>query len=351
MGYTTYNIRKIFFPLAVICFVVLLMSGCNKKETYTVTFDANGGMGTMQQQVFTEGEQQALTKNTFTREGYIFSGWNGNGANYIDEQKITVTCDMTMYAQWTSNTVTVVFNANGGYGEMAHQTFTVGESQVLTANAFTKDNYPFNNWNTKPNGTGISYNNMQEIIISENITLYAQWSNQEYVDLNLPSGTLWATCNVGANLPEEYGNYYAWGETAVKSEYLATVYYDNPTILPKSADAATANWGNAWRMPTKDELDELINNCMAAYTTLNGVKGLLFTRNDNSIFLPAAGNRAGSELFYAGTEGFYWSSSICTDSQNSACSLDFDSYDYETTFCSRNCGFTVRPVCVLIENN
>lgn len=393
MEYINYNIRKIFFPLAVTCFVVLLMSGCNKKETYTVTFDANGGTGTMQQQVFTEGEQQALSKNTFTREGYIFSGWNGNGANYIDEQKITVTCDMTMYAQWTSNgtnpspdpsptpgptpsnTVTVTFNANGGTGEMLVQTFNVGESQNLFENTYTRENYLFVGWNTASDGSGTTYVDRQLVILTENIILYAKWSlcvtgniiGRNYVDLGLPSGTKWATYNVGATVPEGYGDYYAWGETTSKETYSWSTYrwcngsaytltkyntngscgtIDNRIILEPSDDAATVNWGSAWRIPTSDEMSELKNNCTVTWTTLNGVNGCLFIgQNGNSLFLPAAGWGINSSILNVGSYGNYWSSSLCSDTYASwyFCIKSDDCF-FQGTF--RCYGFSVRPVCV-----
>ena len=86
---------------------MIAISGCNKKETYIVTFNANGGTGTMTAQIFTEGEAQALTRNAFTYDAYTFTGWNtvqgGSGASYTDGQTITATADMTLYAQWTSN--------------------------------------------------------------------------------------------------------------------------------------------------------------------------------------------------------------------------------------------------------
>ena len=160
---------------------MLAISGCKKKETYTVTFNPNGGTGTMSAQTFTEGEAQALTRNAFTYDGYTFSGWNtvqgGSGASYSDQQTITATADMTLYAQWTSNgtnptpgptpsnTVTVTFDANGGTGEMAPQTFTVGTAQALTANAFTKENNWFTGWNTAIDGQGTAYTDSQENIL------------------------------------------------------------------------------------------------------------------------------------------------------------------------------------------
>lgn len=97
--------RTLFILLAIVSVAgMILISGCKKPKTYTITFNANGGTGTMRQQVFTEGEQKALKKNEFTRDGCDFSGWNGNGANFLDEQIISVTTDLTLYALWTSNT-------------------------------------------------------------------------------------------------------------------------------------------------------------------------------------------------------------------------------------------------------
>ena len=348
---------------------MLAISGCKKKETYTVTFNPNGGTGTMSAQTFTEGEAQALTRNAFTYDGYTFTGWNtvqgGSGASYSDQQTITATADMTLYAQWTSNgtnptpgptpsnTVTVTFDANGGTGEMAPQTFTTGVAQALTANAFTKGNYPFNGWNTAADGSGTDYANMQEITVSANVTLYAQWSAYEYVDLGLPSGTKWATCNVGSTTPEGYGDYFAWGETTPKGTYNSSTYTysDNPTTLPSSADAATANWGSGWRMPTYDEMNELKNNCTVTWTTQNGVNGRLFTGpNGNSVFLPAAGFRSGSELYDAGSYGYYWSSSLYSDHTGNAWCLYFGSGGRDMRYYNRGYGLSVRPVCVSAQN-
>ncbi len=170
-----------------------------------------------------------------------------------------------------------------------------------------------------------------------------------YVDLGLPSGLLWATCNVGATIPEGYGDYFAWGETSTKSTYTEDnyTYSDNPTTLPPSADAATANWGVGWRMPTNEEMVELLNNCTHVWTTHNGVKGRLFTGpNGNSIFLPAAGGCDGSGLGLDGTVGIYWSSSL-DNNMYDALYLDFYLEDdcYTNHDFRRLCGFTVRAVC------
>ena len=192
-----------------------------------------------------------------------------------------------------------------------------------------------------------------------------------YVDLGLPSGLLWATCNVGADNPEDYGDYFAWGETQPKDTYSWSNYQycmgssttltkycnnssygyngftDNLTTLLPEDDAATANWGNDWRMPTKEEFQELYNNTTVTWTTQNGVNGRLFTAsNGNSLFLPAAGYRGSSSLDYAGSYGYYWSSSLYTGSPLNAWALDFSSDDCNMYYGSRDYGHSVRPVRV-----
>lgn len=192
-------------------------------------------------------------------------------------------------------------------------------------------------------------------------------TDHEYVDLGLPSGTLWASCNVGANVPEEYGDYFAWGETQSKDVYDESSYQynmdnaltkycnnvdfgyngftDNLTTLLPEDDAATVNWGVNWRMPTKAEWQELYNNTTCEWTIQNNVYGLLFTAsNGASLFLPAAGSRWNSGLTDAGYHGVYWSSSLFMDDPNYAWDFYFFSDDYDMDYGSRNFGFSVRPV-------
>ncbi|MBQ8721770.1 MAG: hypothetical protein IJY67_06465 [Paludibacteraceae bacterium] len=181
----------------------------------------------------------------------------------------------------------------------------------------------------------------------------------EYVDLGLPSGLKWATCNVGATTPEEYGDYFAWGEVKPKTTYNLDTYkyYDgsnftkytgsDKTVLDPEDDAATANWGGAWRMPTKAEQDELQENCTWTWTTQNGVNGYKVTGpNGNSIFLPAAGFTVEGTLDYAGSFGYYWSSSLDTFTPDRAYIVNFysDCMDWNDGY-DRSYGFTVRPVC------
>lgn len=140
-------------------------------------------------------------------------------------------------------------------------------------------------------------------------------SGYGYVDLGLPSGRKWATCNVGAASPSFYGNYYAWGETVPKSEYTES----NSRTYGKAIgdiggnscyDAARANWGGPWRLPTVFEFGELVKMCTWKRRKLNGCYGYwVIGPNGKSIFLPAAGARTKRWCLSAGGYGFYWSSS------------------------------------------
>lgn len=218
------------------------------------------------------------------------------------------------------------------------------------------------------------------------------------VDLGLPSGIKWANMNIGAESPEDYGDYFAWGETTgykdgktyfstgtykyylettttipettdkdgfvvpeqtiTKSGYTKYVrsahasnygydgFYDDKTVLDTEDDAATANWGGSWRMPTKAEQDELRTSCTWEWKELKGVKGYKVTGpNGNFIFLPAAGRRYGSSLYYVGGWGHYWSSSLGSDGSDLAYDLYFDSSRVFSSSSGRYYGFAVRPVC------
>ena len=173
-------------------------------------------------------------------------------------------------------------------------------------------------------------------------------NGHNWVDLGL--SVKWATCNVGANKPEDYGDYYAWGETKTKSEY----WVDNSVTYDKSFsdikgdsryDAARANWGGSWRLPTEAELNELKNKCRWKWTTQNGVNGYKVTGpNGNSIFLPAAGYRYGSSLYYAGEYGYYWSSTPDESNTYGAYYLYFTSGLHYVGWSYRGYGRSVRPV-------
>ena len=192
-------------------------------------------------------------------------------------------------------------------------------------------------------------------------------NGHEYVDLGL--SVKWATMNVGASSPEDYGDYFAWGETSTKSTYMWSTYkwrngslltkyntssrdgtVDNKTTLELSDDAARANWGGSWRMPTDAELTELREQCTWSWTTQNGVNGYKVTSKksgytNNSIFLPAAGCRIDSSLYDAGSYCYYWSSSLSTDAPSLAWHTYFSSGFVDRIHSARSSGLSVRPVC------
>ena len=195
------------------------------------------------------------------------------------------------------------------------------------------------------------------------LTITAQNTEKghEYVDLGLPSGLKWATMNVGANCPEEYGDYFAWGETAPKDDYDWNTYKfttdggstftkyngtDGKTTLDPEDDAAAVNWGGKWRMPTDAEWKELKTNCTWTWTTLNGVNGyeVKSKTNGNSIFLPAAGGRGNDYMGKAGDAGYYWSSSLNPDIPDCALYMYFVSEYVDRYNNSRYYGQSVRPV-------
>ena len=187
----------------------------------------------------------------------------------------------------------------------------------------------------------------------------------KYVDLGLPSGTLWADRNVGADSPEAYGDYFAWGEIASKDYYDWSTYewcqgssstltkyntdssygtVDNKTVLDLEDDAAYVSMGKDWRMPTETQMSELSNNCTWTWTTQNGTKGYRVTGpNGNSIFLPAAGYRLVSTDI-AASNGCYWSASLFGSSPDRARGLGFYSSNHYTGGNDRCYGHTVRAV-------
>ena len=193
------------------------------------------------------------------------------------------------------------------------------------------------------------------------------------VDLGLPSGIRWASCNVGATTPEGYGYYFAWGETESKKDYSWETYkyanvgeryhykftkyctdassgdngfIDNKTVLEPEDDAATANWGDVWRMPTDAEWTELREQCTWTYTTLNGVYGyqVASKTNGNSIFLPAAGFRNGTSLYLQGRRGYYSSSSLLENYSDNVWIVTFNHEEVYRHSNNRNNGLSVRPV-------
>lgn len=213
----------------------------------------------------------------------------------------------------------------------------------------------------------ITFEESDDIIVDEH----------EWVDLGLPSGTLWAKCNVGANSPEEYGDYFAWGETtgfpgdkevfdwntykycnyndnasvATMTKYCTRRDYglvDNKTELDSEDDAATANWGSGWQMPSIAQYNELMNSNYTdiEWTNQGGSYGRKITSKSNgkSVFLPAAGYRLSGGFGRPGLDGYYWSRSLHTDYDDCAYQLTFYFGNIYTKNAIRCYGLSVRPV-------
>ena len=254
---------------------------------------------------------------------------------------------------------TITYDPNGGEGLMEKDTFYYDYSVTIDYCQFTKEGYFFKEWNTRQDGTGVSYTGGRVLNAYRNIILYAQWGSlTEGVDLGL--SVKWASVNIGANKPEEYGDYFAWGETETKSKYgystykwLQGKYYtltkyntdydhgnviDNKIVLDKEDDAAVANWGGNWRMPTDAECVELCNNTIWEEITQNGVKGMKVTstKNGNSIFLPIAGFY--THYGFTAESCLYWSSSLYPSYPTNAYNINGGQTD-------RTIGGSIRPVC------
>ena len=215
--------------------------------------------------------------------------------------------------------------------------------------------------------------NISDVTILINYLLTDSWGDEpvtpdehEWVDLGLPSGTLWATYNVGATCPDEFGDFFAWGETAPKEEYdwnnykwcngsenTMTKYcsnisfgtVDNKTELDPEDDAAYVNWGPSWRMPTHEQYQELLNNCTWEWTTYAGVTGCQFTGpNGNTLFFPGAGYYYYDIWSGDGDGGICWSRTL-DPVYNQAFYFNFYMFGVNCNFSSRRMdGFTVRAV-------
>ncbi len=332
-------------------------------KTFTVTFNTDGGSEVAAQTV--EDGKSATKPDDPTKERFNFEGWF-NGESLYDFAS-PVTSDLTLTAQWKIKTFTVTFNTDGG-SEVAAQTVEVGKT-ATKPDVPTKEGFYFLGWYEGEN----VYEFTQPV--SNDLTVTAKWMEKtEYdVDLGLPSGTLWATCNVGAQNPWDYGDYFAWGETEPKDDYSWSPYKycngssstmtkycnksdygyngftDELTVLQPVDDAATVNMGSNWRMPTEAEVQELYDNCDWEWTSNyngTGVSGYIVKSRitSTSLFLPAAGYRGGAVLG-AGSRGYYWSSSLDSDGPSGGRNLYFASGGvYPDGWYGRRYGQSVRPV-------
>ena len=251
---------------------------------------------------------------------------------------------------------TITYDPNGGDGVMKKDTFYYGKAHSIKRCEFEKKDCFFTTWNTRSDGTGISYKADWTLTIDKNVILYAQWNEIDWQDLGL--SVKWAPVNLGALRPEEYGDYFAWGEVKAKSRFYESTYKvsndynrnNGLTTLTSEDDAAMVNWNHSGRMPTKSEWEELLANCTCTWITQNGVNGRKVTSkiNGNSIFLPATGMYIddGSNNMYIGSSGYYWSSSLDRTYVNSnAWGVKFSSSQIDFVSWGRAAGFSIRPVC------
>lgn len=220
---------------------------------------------------------------------------------------------------------------------------------------------------------GDGYITSADITVIYNIILGIPYETHDYVDLGLPSGTLWATTNVGASSPEECGYYFSWGDTTPRNgedpfwtnykwnvnkwntmtKYCTNSSHgynglvDNLTELEPEDDAATANWGSGWQMPSKTQMEELRTKCTWQWTTKNGVKGYTVKskNNGNSMFLPVTNYYSNGQIYYAGNLGYYWLRTLHETSSYKAYYLYFyTSSNLQCTYGERYSGFVVRAV-------
>ena len=291
-------------------------------------------------------------------ENVYYTVENGQAIKHVDTF-ITYDCEATTViytkVELSSGSTSTVLGDVDGDG-----TVSVTDVAWIVNHILGVANDNFIAGNADINGDGeIDINDVMAtvsiILKGEVVNICPDDNHPHMIDLGLPSGTKWACCNVGAEKPEDYGGYYAWGETEEKDNYSWGTYIhcdgDENTcnnlydIAGTQFDVAHLKWGGSWMMPSRYQTDELFNYCTHTWTTINGVYGRLFTgTNNNNIFIPAAGYRADDTLVLNDICGFYWTSSQLQTDMNIAVSFYFDyNYTYSSYINSRNLGLPVRP--------
>ena len=265
-------------------------------EKHTITFNSNGGYVSMDIQIIPYNTPAMINISDHNRTGYTFAGWNtqddGQGTLYQEGDYITITSDITLYAQWNINNYVLIFNSNGGTGEMVNQSLTYNTPTQLNINLFTNDGYTFTEWNTKQDGTGISYTDGQEISISQDTTLYAIWLINQYditFNANGGTGTMYnqvVLYNTPTNLNSNTytNNGYVFKEWNTKSDGSGISYTDNQSITLTSDITLYAIWtidyynivfnanGGSGTMPIQ----------IVQYNTPTNINDNLYTKNGHS---------------------------------------------------------------------
>ena len=312
------------------------ISGLTSATTYYIRAYATNSEGTSygEQKSFTTLQNIELPTVTTTVVTNVTSTGATSGGNVTDDGGAAVTARGVCWSTSPDPTINDNKTTDGnGTGAFTSQLTNLTHSTTYYIRAYAT------------NSEGTSYGEQKYFsTLSDGMI-----NGHQYVDLGLSSGLKWATCNVGADSPEDYGNYYAWGETETKAEYTqdnSVTFGQQLNDISGNAqyDAATANWGGSWRMPTKDEIRELIYNCNWTPETQNGVDGFKVTGNNgNYIFIPASGYRDGSSLYIYG-ECYYWSSTPRQYGVEFANILYSDTEFQSEDVNYRYRGLTIRPV-------
>ena len=380
--------RLIFISIAIATLSPPLLVSCDNKDNYTpykIEIAAEG-CGRVQfegyhgyVQNYNPGNEVVVIAHP--DEDYCFKGWYIKNSNEpaCTERRYTFTANnnLSLTARFVYELYSIrISSTQGGsvyFESEAETSLELPCGREITAIAKADDGYTFIGWYKKHSTTPVSPQPSYSFKASEDVEIIARFDKKqfvggyEYIDLNLPSGTLWAACNVGAANPEEYGGYYAWGECEEKSEYSLESYkwrnnsyntitkycteniygtIDNKPLLEDEDDVAHTQWGDNWRTPTANEQQELIDNCIWRPGSLNGVNGHWATSkiNGKSIFLPAAGCKQGKEIRYNGIFGYYWSGAICNDN---SCAYGVRLYNNNINQegYGRFTGSSIRPVC------
>ena len=323
-------------------------------SSHKVIYRANNSSDDCIEELVTHNNTHAIMSCPFSYDGFSFTNWNtnsdGSGTTYEVGQEIMVNNDITLYAQWETSSHKVIYLANNGSDDSIEEQVAHNNSHAIMSCPFSYDGFSFTNWNTSSDGSGTTYEVGQEIIVDNDITLYAQWeTSSQYIAIDLGLSVKWAKNNIGAENAEDAGNYFAWGELEPKTTYTESNSATTGITLSDISgnanyDAARANWGGSWRIPTNAEIQELINRCTWTWTTQNNKSGYLITGpNGNSIFIPFAGCYLDSSLVST-DYGFYWSSTP-EDNTYGAYGFIANSYNYAWDRSFRYIGRTIRPVC------
>ena len=323
--------KKTLKRLAMLSVAMLLaFAGCEKEPEKDLDDDTGSGLP----EVLTN-EVSTITANSAVCGGYVTS----DGGSAVTARGV---CWSTQPNPMVNNSITTNGKGTGSFtaniaGLSPNQTYYVRAYATNSKGTVYGMQKTFTTTTTGGGGGGGG-------------AITGTINGHDWVDLGLPSGLKWATCNVGASQPHGYGNYYAWGETTTKTSYdESNSVTDGQQINDFSGnatyDAARANWSSTWRMPTKAEMEEMVDNCTWTWTSQSGVKGYKVTGpNGNSIFLPAAAGYVGSSLGDdVGKLGLYWSSTPYESDTYNAYVLIIGYHNYVHRF-DRHHGFTVRPV-------